>query len=58
MKPGFLKRELWIRIGFAVFLFIIGYLVGAGIGKTVHQLTKSGKQAVLILPGTPGHSFN
>lgn len=58
MKPGFLKRELFVRLGFALFLFVIGYLVGAGIGKTIQNLTKSGKQGVHILPGEPGPSFN
>lgn len=58
MKPGFLTRELFVRIGFALLLFLVGYLVGGGIGKTIQNLTKSGKQAVLILPGKPGPSFS
>jgi hypothetical protein len=37
-----MKKKSFIRIGFMLFLLLIGYLVGAGLGKTVKYL--SGKQ--------------
>lgn len=50
MKTGLIKREFLIRAGFAIFLFIIGYLVGAGVGKTIEKMTGGGKQAALMAP--------
>jgi hypothetical protein len=33
-----MNKKTFIRIGFLLFLFVIGYLVGAGFGKTVRYL--------------------
>lgn len=53
MKTGLFNREVLIRAGFVIFLFVIGYLVGAGIGKTIQHVSKSGKQAAVVLTGDP-----
>jgi hypothetical protein len=34
-----MKKQTIIRIGFFIFLFTLGYLIGGGISKTVSHLT-------------------
>jgi hypothetical protein len=34
-----MKKQALIRIGFILFLFTLGFLVGAGLSKTVRYLT-------------------
>jgi hypothetical protein len=34
-----MKKQTLIRIGFFIFLFTLGYLIGGGISKTVNYLT-------------------
>ena len=39
-----MNQKTFIRIGFILFLFAIGYLAGAGFGKTVKYLAVKEKK--------------
>lgn len=39
-----MKQQKFAKIGFVIFLFTIGYLVGVGISKTIGQFTTAEQQ--------------
>ncbi len=45
-----MNRNLLIRIGFGLFLFAIGFLVGAGLSKTVRYMSGNQEKSATLNP--------
>jgi hypothetical protein len=52
-----MQKNLFIRIGFVLFLFAVGFLVGAGLSKTVRQLTNKGEKTAILKPFVPENHY-
>lgn len=50
-----MKQQSLIRIGFFFFLFTIGFLVGAGISKTIRHISNNMHGKKVIIPVTAAY---